>query len=173
MRVYVVVERGSLGMSTSATFVARSSVNVVLEDRFALLLDLASRVRQQDHRRRGQKVYSLHAPEVDCIGKGKARTPYEFGCKVSVVTPVTAPNGGQFVLHAKALHGDPYDGHTLALIIADLQKLTGVEVQRIHVDRGYRGHSYPNSFMIWIPGQVRRVTTTIRRETKRRAAVER
>lgn len=123
-------------------------------------------------RQRGQKVYSLHAPEVECIGKGKVRAPYEFGCKVSVVTPVTAPNGGQFVLHAKALHSNPYDGHTLAPIIADLQKLTGVEVQRIHVDRGYRGHSYPNRFRIWISGQVRRVTKTIRREMKRRAAVE-
>ncbi|MEH2470480.1 IS5 family transposase [Nitrobacteraceae bacterium AZCC 2161] len=146
--------------------------NAVLEDRFAPLLDLASRVRQQDHRQRGPKVYSLHAPEVECIGKGKARTPYEFGCKVSVVTPVTAPKGGQFVLHAKALHGNPYDGHTLGPVIADLQKLTGVDVQRIHVDKGYRGHSYPNRFRVWISGQVRRVTKAIRREMKRRAAVE-
>ena len=44
-------------------------------------------------------------PEVECIGRGKARAPYEFGCKVSIVTPVTAPKGGQFALHAKALHG--------------------------------------------------------------------
>jgi hypothetical protein len=49
---------------------------------------------------------------VECIGKGKARAPYEFGCKVSITTPATAPRGGQFVLHAKALHGNPYDGHT-------------------------------------------------------------
>jgi IS5 family transposase len=146
--------------------------NAALEDRFAPLLDLALRVRQQDHRQRGQKVYSLHAPEVECIGKGKARAPYEFGCKVSVVTPVTAPKGGQFVLHAKALHGNPFDGHTLGPIIADLQKRTGVEVQRIHVDKGYRGHNYPNRFRVWISGQIRRVTKSIRREMKRRAAVE-
>jgi transposase, IS5 family len=146
--------------------------NAVLEDRFASLLALASQVRQQDHRQRGPKIYSLHAPEVECIGKGKARKPYEFGCKVSVVTPVTAPKGGQFVLHAKALHGNPYDGHTLEPVITDLQKLTGVDVQRIHVDKGYRGHNYPNRFKVWISGQVRRVTKTIRREMKRRAAVE-
>jgi IS5 family transposase len=146
--------------------------NAALEDRFAPLLDLALRVMQQDHRQRGQKIYALHAPEVECIGKGKARSPYEFGCKVSVVTPVTAPKGGQFVLHAKALHGNPFDGHTLGPIIADLQKQTGVEVQRIHVDKGYRGHNYPNRFKVWISGQVRRVTKTIRREMKRRAAVE-
>ena len=74
-------------------------------DRFGSLLDLALRVRHQEQRQRGPKVRSLHAPEVECIGKGKARAPYEFGCKVSIVTPVTAPKGGQFVLHAEALHG--------------------------------------------------------------------
>ena len=103
----------------------------VLEDCFGPLLDLARRVRLQEQRQRGPKVYSLHAPEVECIGKGKARAPYEFGCKVSIVTPVTAPRGGQFVLHAKALHGNPYDGHTLGPVIVDLEKLTGVAVRRI------------------------------------------
>jgi len=146
--------------------------NAVLEDRFGPLLDLASRVRQQEQRQRGPKVYSLHAPEVECIGKGKARTPYEFGCKVSIVTPVTAPRGGQFVLHAKALHGNPYDGHTLGPVIAGLEKLTGVAVRRIHGDKGYRGHNYPDRFKVWISGQVRRVTKAIRREMRRRAAVE-
>jgi IS5 family transposase len=146
--------------------------NAVLEDRFGTLLDLALRVRHQEQRQRGPKVYSLHAPEVECIGKGKARKPYEFGCKVSIATPATAPKGGQFVLHAKALHGNPYDGHTLGPVIADLEKLTGVVVQRIHGDKGYRGHNYPDRFKVWISGQVRRVTKAIRREMRRRAAVE-
>ncbi len=146
--------------------------NTALEDRFGPLLDLASRVRHQEQRQRGPKIYSLHAPEVECIGKGKARAPYEFGCKVSIVTPVTAPKGGQFVLHAKALHGNPYDGHTLGPVIADLEKLIGVAVRRIHGDKGYRGHNYPDRFKVWISGQLRRVTKAIRREMRRRAAVE-
>jgi transposase, IS5 family len=142
------------------------------EEAFAELLDLAVKVRHQDQRQRGPKVYSLHAPEVECIGKGKAHKPYEFGCKVSVATPVTQPKGGQFVLHAKALHGNPFDGHTLGPILADLEKLTGVEVQRAHVDKGYRGHTHPNRYRIWISGQVRGVTRVIKREMRRRAAVE-
>ena len=146
--------------------------NTALEDRFGPLLGLALRVRHQEQRQRGPKVYSLHAPEVECIGRGKARAPYEFGCKVSIATPVTAPRGGQFVLHAKALHGNPYDGHTLGPVIADLEKLTGVTVRRIHGDKGYRGHNYPNRFKVWISGQVRRVTKAIRREMRRRAAIE-
>jgi IS5 family transposase len=139
---------------------------------WAPLRSLAVQVQFQQQRQRGQKVYSLHAPEVECIGKGKARTPYEFGCKVSVATPVTQPKGGQFVLHAKALHGNPFDGHTLAAAIADIQANTGIEVRRTHVDKGYRGHDEPNKFRVWITGQVRRTTATIKREMKRRAAVE-
>jgi IS5 family transposase len=143
-----------------------------LQARFAHLLDLAVKVRFQQQRQRGPKVYSLHAPEVECIGKGKAQAPYEFGCKVSIATSATAPKGGQFVLHAKALHGNPYDGHTLGPVIKDLEALTGVETRRIHVDKGYRGHNHPHKFRVWISGQVRRVTAAIRREMKRRAAVE-
>ena len=146
--------------------------NEALKQRFANLLALAHRVRFQDHRQRGPKVYSLHAPEVECIGKGKARTPYEFGCKVSIATPATKPKGGQFVLHAKALHGNPFDGHTLGPVITELEQLTGVETRRIHVDKGYRGHNHKEKFRVWISGQARRVTRPIRREMKRRAAVE-
>ena len=146
--------------------------DAALRERFADLLALAQRVRFQDHRQRGPKVYSLHAPEVECIGKGKARAPYEFGCKVSIATPVTKPKGGQFVLHAKALHGNPFDGHTLGPVIRELEQLTGVETRRIHVDKGYRGHNYQEKFRVWITGQARRVTAPIRREMKRRAAVE-
>jgi IS5 family transposase len=76
------------------------------------------------------------------------------------------------VLHAVALHGNPYDGHTLGPVIAGMETLTGVEARRIHVDKGYRGHNYTNKVRVWISGQVRRVTKTIRREMKRRAAIE-
>lgn len=143
-----------------------------LRETFAIPLARADQVRRQRQRQRGWKLYSLHAPEVECIGKGKARAPYEFGCKVSVATPVTQPKGGQFVLHAKALHGNPYDGHTLGPVVAEMEKLTGVEARRIHVDKGYRGHNHPHKFRVWISGQVRRVTKAIRREMRRRAAVE-
>lgn len=140
--------------------------------RFRPLLMLSHRVLTQHQRQRGRKVYALHAPEVECIGKGKARAPYEFGCKVSVATPVTQPKGGQFVLHARALHGNPFDGHTLKAAVADIEAASGIEVRRIHVDKGYRGHDYPDRFRVWITGQVRRVTASIRREMRRRAAIE-
>jgi IS5 family transposase len=143
-----------------------------LEEAFSDLLSLTTRVLWQDHHQRGPKLYALHAPEVECIGKGKARAPYEFGCKVSVVTPVTQPKGGQFILHTEAHHGNPFDGHTLTSVLDHLEKTTGVTAKRVHVDKGYRGHKHPNPFRIWITGQVRNVTKTIKREMKRRAAIE-
>ena len=65
-----------------------------------------------------------------------------------------------------------FDGHTLGPVIADLTRLTGIEPKRIHVDKGYRGHSHPEKFRVWITGQVRRTTAAIKREMKRRAAIE-
>src|ERR1700759_4390115 len=67
----------------------------------------AEQIRSQQQRQRGWKLYSFHAPEVECIGKGKASAPYEFGVKASIVTTNSRAPGGQFVLHAKALPGNP------------------------------------------------------------------
>src|ERR1700739_1862844 len=67
-----------------------------LEEIFAQPLSLSRRVLAQDQRQRGPKVYSLHAPEVECIGKGKAHRPYEFGIKVSVATTAHRSKGGHF-----------------------------------------------------------------------------
>ena len=91
---------------------------------------------------------------------------------MSIAVPVTWPKGGQFVLHAKALHGNPFDGHTLKGAVADVERNTGVEVRRIQVDKDYRGYGYPNRFRVFISGQIRRTTAAIKREMKRRAAVE-
>ena len=75
-------KREGIELRQSYLRVAKRAGAPALEDRFGPLLDLAHRVRHQEQRQRGPKVYSLHAPEVECIGKGKARAPYEFGCKV-------------------------------------------------------------------------------------------
>src|SRR5712672_1205291 len=107
------------------------------------MLALARQVRDQTQRQRGPKVYSLHAPEVECIGKGKAHRPYEFGVKVSVATTLSHAKGGQFVTHVKALPGNPYDGHTLATVIPDMEALVGNTIARIFADKGYRGHNAP------------------------------
>src|SRR6185369_16357231 len=139
---------------------------------FEAPLARASQIRSQQQRQRGWKLYSFHAPEVECIGKGKASAPYEFGVKASIVTTNRRAPGGQFVLHAKALPGNPYDGHTLRDIIEDTQKLTGCEIERAYVDKGYRGHDAQNPRRVFISGQKRGVFGVIKRELRRRSAIE-
>ena len=139
---------------------------------FAVPLSRAAQIGSQQQRQRGWKLYSLHAPEVECIAKGKAHKPYEFGCKVSITTTNARSPGGQFVLHAKAFHGRPYDGHTLATILTETQALTGVEIKRAYVDTGYVGHNASKPLRVYRSGQKRGVHGQIKRELRRRAAIE-
>jgi transposase, IS5 family len=143
-----------------------------LEAAFECPLARAEQIRSQQQRQRGWKLYSFHAPEVECIGKGKASAPYEFGVKASIVTTNACAPGGQFVLHAKALPGNPYDGHTLAAVIDATEKLTGCAIERAYVDKGYRGHDTANPHRVFISGQKRGVFGIIKRELRRRSAIE-
>lgn len=145
-----------------------------LKKTFAHLLGLSRRVLAQQRKQRGPKVYSLHAPEVECIGKGKPHKPYEFGVKVAVATPIKHSKGGQFVNHVAALPGNPYDGHTLGKVIPKMEALIGNTIARMIADAGYRGHNAPpqHKLRVFTAGQKRRVTPTIKREMKRRSAIE-
>ena len=75
-------------------------------------------------------------------------------------------------LHAKALPGNPYDGHTLRSAIEDTERLTGREIERAYVDKGYRGHDAQNPHRVFISGQKRGVFGAIKRELRRRSAIE-
>jgi transposase, IS5 family len=145
---------------------------LALEAAFERPLMKAAQIRSQQQRQRGWKLYSFHAPEVECIGKGKASAPYEFGVKASIVATNARAPGGQFVLHAAALPGNPYDGHTLRDVIAATESLTGCAVERAYVDKGYRGHDAENPRRVFISGQKRGVFGVIKRELRRRSAIE-
>lgn len=148
--------------------------NKLLKAAFGQPLFLSYRVLTQQRRQKAPKVYSLHAPEVECIGKGKAHKPYEFGVKVSFATTIASAKGGQFILHAKALPGAPYDGHTLESVIPDIEAITGATLARVLADAGYKGHKTPPGykFKVYRQGQKRGVTAEIKRQLKRRAAIE-
>lgn len=116
------------------------------------------------------KLYSIDAPEVECISKGKAHKRYEFGCKVSVATT----NESNWVVGVQALHGNPYDGHTLAGAIEQVERITGREVKEAFVDKGYRGHDYTSDGQVHITGQrgKGKAGPALRKRKKRRSAVE-
>jgi transposase, IS5 family len=85
----------------------------------------------------GPKIYSWHAPEVSCIAKGKAKTPYEFGTKVGIATTARQ----NLIVGARSFANNPFDGHTLAEQIEQatiLMQDTAITPQTVYVDRGYR-----------------------------------
>lgn len=143
-----------------------------LEAAFDIALERAEQVLSQAPKDK-DKLYAFHAPEVECIGKGKARTRYEFGVKASIATTNERCKGGQFVLGARALPGNPYDGHSLAGQIDQVAGLTGVDVKRAYVDRGYRGHKIEREGLDITISHTRGITSpTIRREMRRRNGIE-
>ncbi|TXC79643.1 IS5 family transposase [Paraburkholderia azotifigens] len=113
------------------------------------------------------KLYALHAPEVECLSKGKARKPYEFGVKVSIVT--THREG--LVVGMRSMPGNPYDGHTLEEALEQAHILSEVKPETVFVDRGYRGVDI-EGVKIWHPGLRRGVTRALRVMIRRRSAIE-
>lgn len=115
------------------------------------------------------KIYSWHAPEVECIAKGKAHKKYEFGCKTSLAST----NQGNFIVAAMAHHGRPYDGHTLGAVLSQIERLTGIKPSEANIDQGYRGHGIKDEAIdIVLARQKRGVTPAKRKRQKRRNAIE-
>lgn len=137
-----------------------------LRARLVEMIALVNRLLAQKPKDK-KKLYSLHEPAVDCISKGKAHKRYEFGTKVSVATT----NRGGFVVGMRALSGNPYDGHTLAEALEQVEILTDQKPEFAFVDRGYRGHGVEN-VKVFLSGARRGVTRTIAKLLRRRSAIE-
>jgi IS5 family transposase len=105
------------------------------DQELAELLHLTQRLFAQK-RNDKNKLYSLHAPEVECISKGKAHKKYEFGCKVSVATT----SKDNWIVGVEALHNNPFDGHTLKGTLRQIKQLVGWEAQNAYCDKGYKGN---------------------------------
>lgn len=129
-------------------------------------LELVARLLRQE-RHDKNKLYSLWAPEVECISKGKSHRKYEFGVKVSVATT----NRDNFVVGMQAIHGNPFDGHTLSQALEQVERVTSQKPERCYVDRGYRGNGVED-VEVFISGRKRGLTPTISKELGRRSAIE-
>lgn len=135
---------------------------------FEKLLELSRRLLLQK-RHDKNKLYSIHAPEVACISKGKSHKRYEFGCKVGVVTTMKKP----FVVGIQAFEGNPFDGHTLSQSIEQAERLGSFKADEVYVDRGYRGHDYKGNAIVHIVRLGwRKLPRSLRRWLKRRSVVE-
>ena len=109
-------------------------------------LNLANRILKQG-RKDKNKIYSLHEGDVECISKGKARKRYEFGNKTSFVL------SGGIIIGAKSFFGNPYDGHTLEEVIKQAEAISGKEIEKIYVDKGYKGKQHhPKGKEVYVSG---------------------
>lgn len=141
-------------------------------DKTEELIARCDRLYRQEKKSK-DKLYAQHAPEVVCIGKGKARQPYEFGSKVSVTTTLD----GRWALGCASLYGNPYDGHTLSMRLLEAEHRTGVKVKLSAVDQGYRGHGTDEllGVAVLMPKDRKRkkaLSRAMRRKLKRRNSVE-
>lgn len=134
-------------------------------------LERAERIHTQQ-RNDKNKLYALHAPEVECIGKGKARKPYEFGVKSAVV--VSHQHG--LMLGARTFPGNPYDGHILSAVLEQASNLTqdlSITISQVVADLGFRGVDADNPGKHIIHrGRYKTMTPQQKAWLRRRQAVE-
>ena len=137
-----------------------------LSEKLQESLRIAELINQQQKDDKG-KIYSMHAPEVECIAKGKVHKKYEFGCKVSVATT----SKSNWVVGIDAVHGNPYDGKTLKETHEQVEKLTGQKVEEIFVDKGYKWTvHHPEGVKVYLSG--RKLKGILKKLLKRRSAIE-
>lgn len=138
-----------------------------LKPLFSDLLTKIERLLLQEKNSKN-KLYSLHAQEVECIAKGKANKRYEFGVKVSVVATQTS----HFIVGAKALHGTSYDGHTLKSALDQVESLTGIRPNHCFADNAYKGHAEEQTAVHVARKKRTYATNYLRRLMRQRNAIE-
>lgn len=139
------------------------------DEELQTLLSKAERLLKQKKDDKN-KLYSIHAPEVECISKGKVHKRYEFGCKVGMATT----SRDNWIVGIGAFHGNPYDGHTLPASLEHVEEYTGWSAKEVYVDLGYRGHPNQGDTQVHIVDfrRMKKKTRSVRRWFKRRAAIE-
>lgn len=153
-----------------------SAIGAAVQAALGDTLNKAQRIWAQSAGRKAvdgqRKLYAWHAPEVDCISKGKARTPYEFGAKVGIASTLK----GNLIVGAKSFHGNPYDGHTLNEQLEQasiLMQDSAAKPTTAFVDLGYRGVDADNPDVhIVHRGKAKRISEQERQLLKRRQAIE-
>jgi IS5 family transposase len=140
-----------------------------VDEELGKLLMLADRLLKQEKQSKN-KLYSVHAPEVECISKGKAHKRYEFGNKVGMVTT----SRDNWIVGIESFHGNPYDGHTMEASLKRVEQFTDWSAKEAYVDLGYRGHGYEGKTKVHVVNYrtMKKLTRAARRWFKRRSAIE-
>ena len=149
-----------------------TALSAEIKDMITEALAKAQRLMTQTKHRKAQgtpKLYSWHAPETECISKGKARTPYEFGVKVGITSTIK----GNLILGARSFPNNPFDGHTLNEQLEQASIISNAAIKNVYVDLGYRGVDQDNpGVSIKHRGKYKSLTEQERKLLKRRQAIE-
>jgi len=139
-----------------------------IDDQLLLMLNRARQIYNQK-RTDKHKLYSIDAPEVSCIAKGKAHKRFEFGSKISLTTT----NEKDWIVGVYRVKGNRHDSKTLAACIRQTERITGVRCVDIFADKGYRGSDYYGPGTVHIAGTSNRgLPRSMRKRKKRRSAIE-
>jgi IS5 family transposase len=135
-------------------------------------LETAVRVLNQKPKD-GDKIYSLHEPEVYCMSKGKEHKKYEFGAKATVVV---GKNKG-VILGAYSLPKNDYDGHALEPTLEQVERVSGYRPAVAIGDKGFRGKTHCGTTEVVTPGRPKKNATAYEKRKakarfRRRAAIE-
>ena len=144
-----------------------------LEAAFAQLLMLARRCASNSSASAGPRSIPCTRRKSNASAKARPQA-LRVRRQVSVATTISHAKGGQFVAHVKALPGNPYDGHTLATVIPDIEALVGNIIAPLLADKGYRGHNAPPDykFRIFLSSQKRGSDTQTQAQTAPQPAIE-
>lgn len=140
--------------------------------RYSGLFKIFEQVMTQGRSSSG-KVYSIHEPQVYCIGKGKDHKKYEFGAKASIA--VTKDSG--IIVGAVSHRKNEHDSKTLVDVISHSSELRGQCPEVVICDRGYRGKSKVGDTRILTPKPSGKRATAYQRQKakkrfRRRAGIE-
>ncbi len=133
-------------------------------------LDICSKVLKQKQNDK-DKIYSLHAPEVGCIAKGKAGKKYEFGSKVAFVTGQKS----NLIKGVVSFKGNPNDNKTLEKVLEQQERITGERAKRAYTNRGFKSQQIGETEVIAPSngvGKSESEKTKLRKSFRRRAAIE-
>lgn len=137
-------------------------------DRF----DLYERVLSQQPKDKN-KVYSLHEPDIYCVGKGKDHKPYEYGRKASIVTTLDS----QVIVGVASHDQHEHDSKTLEAALTSANENRQTPVSTAVVDRGYRGSKRKVEVEVILPSaplkrDSEKERTRKRQLCQRRSAIE-
>lgn len=162
------IRRSERSIESKAILLSKRDVDVLSKAKRIYSQSVLSKKDKAVYKQDNKVIYSFHAPEVECIGKGKLHKPYEFGNKVSIAVS----GRGNFILGVKSFHGNPYDGHTLDQAISGIKAL-GAEPSKYFLDLGYRGHNHSAKSKVYLPNTKKQnLTKEDKLMQKRRSAIE-